>query len=84
MSDDLREKLADLEHKQWQHWTTYILAEIEREMYTNARQDLMDEFRNLKCVHNWRRLMNRGRFSVPGDSTWVDQVLTLLEDENAP
>lgn len=73
----LRERLSDLEHEQWAHWTRYMLDTIAGENH------ISEEFEDLPCVRRWRRqcdtpyaqLSEREKES---DREWADKVLDTI------
>lgn len=42
MENKLLEKLAELEHQQWQHWTTYFLENLSYQNINHWREQLKD------------------------------------------
>ena len=50
--ENLLENLAELEHKQWAHWTKYMLERLEQ---LEAEQDAHDPYKVMHQKENWRR-----------------------------
>lgn len=50
--ENLLEDLAELEHKQWAHWTKYMLDRLEQ---LESEQDSHDPYKVLHQKENWRR-----------------------------
>ncbi|MEL6222923.1 MAG: hypothetical protein AAFR31_09815 [Cyanobacteria bacterium J06627_8] len=65
----LREKLAELEHQQWAHWTRYMLDNLTPENVERWRQQIDIPYANLSDTEK------------ESDRQWADKVLALLEDE---
>jgi len=66
----LREKLAELEHKQWSHWTKYLLLE---------KHDDKDRERWLVQMNTeYNDLSEREKDS---DRKWADKVIKLIKKE---
>ncbi len=82
MTDDLREKLAALEHEQWAHWTHYILDRVKA-MWDLGEQDWDDQ------EANWRRQIETPYHDLPegekkSDREWADKVFELLKADAYP
>jgi 6-phosphogluconolactonase/glucosamine-6-phosphate isomerase/deaminase len=75
--DELRERLAELEHKQWSHWTKYMLDEL----YGLFDLDTLN--RNCKPVQSLRRWQKQMKTEYKdltekekdSDREWADKVL---------
>jgi len=65
----LREKLAELEHQQWAHWTRYMLDNLTPQNVERWRQQIDIPYANLSDTEK------------ESDRQWADKVLALLEDE---
>ena len=63
---ELREKLAELEHKQWAHWTEYMLANMSSE---NQKR----WFKQVKL--SYQDLSEKEKDS---DREWADKVLSIV------
>jgi hypothetical protein len=75
MSDPLREKLAELEHKQWAHWYRYMVANLTPE---NTRRW------NEQAATPYTLLTEPEKHS---DREWADKVLEIIklhQDESDP
>jgi len=71
MYKELREKLAELEHKQWQHWMKYMI----------------DNISNGESVERWRREMKTDYKDLTekekeSDRKWADKVLKTITLHN--
>ena len=69
MKETLKEQLAELEHKQWSHWTKYML-ENQRKIMNRIR---------------WKRQMRTPYTELTEeekdlDRIWADKVLDLFEE----
>jgi hypothetical protein len=81
--DELRERLAELEHKQWSHWTKYMLDEL----YGLFDLDTLN--RNCKPVQSLRRWQKQMKTEYKdltekekdSDREWADKVLEQAIDE---
>ena len=70
------ELLADLEHRQWAHWVTYMLDLYEKLPYTEW----------LKQVKKWRGQADTPysdlqEFEKDSDRDWAHQVLEIIADD---
>ena len=50
--ENLLEDLAELEHKQWSHWTKYMLNRLEQ---LENEQDAFDPYKVMHQKQNWHR-----------------------------
>ena len=64
--NELREKLASLEHGQWAHWTEYILSHLTPENIQRWKHQLLTSY---------EFLTEREKDS---DRVWADKVLSIL------
>ncbi len=69
---ELREKLAELEHQQWCHWTKYFL------------DNLMDEEDLKKNINKWAKQAitpyeDLSEKEKDSDREWADRVIKLLK-----
>jgi len=71
INNDLREKLADLEHKQWKHWAKGILKEenISKERERRWEKDFV----------SYKDLPEKTK---DFDREWADKVIKIVENEN--
>lgn len=65
----LREKLADLEHQQWAHWTKYMLDNLTPENIERWKK---------QCDTNYEDLTEKEKDS---DREWAHKVIELLDEE---
>lgn len=70
MSSDLREKLAELEHDQWMHWSQYVAENY----------DIPEELEE-KWGENWEDYDNLSEEMKDKDRKWADKVLDILDEE---
>ena len=66
---NLREKLAELEHRQWQHWTSYFLRHHH---YINFRKRWKKQLKQ-----NYKDLSEKEK---EADRIWADRVLKLFNE----
>jgi len=64
----LRELLADLEHRQWAHWTRYILDNLTPENIERWKRQIDAPYAQLSEKEK------------DSDREWADKVIALLED----
>jgi len=69
MASQLRNKLADLEHAQWAHWTKYMLDNLTDENIARWRQQIDTPFEDLTAKEQ------------SSDYDWADRVIELLGAE---
>ena len=67
---ELIEKLADLEHKQWGHWTRHFLEFYSRSNRRRWERQSHTAYKNLSDEEK------------ESDRVWVRKVLELLEELN--
>lgn len=66
----IRERLAELEHEQWAHWTRYMLDNLTA--VNIARWEL-------QCITQYDCLSEKEKDS---DRKWADKVIQLLDEED--
>lgn len=66
----LREKLSDLEHKQWQHWTNYFLRHHH---YSNFRKRWKNQ-----CSIPYSNLSEKEKDS---DRIYADKVIKIVSNK---
>ena len=81
--ENLLEDLAELEHKQWAHWTKYMLDRLEQ---LESEQDPHDPYKVLHQKENWRR-----QIAVPypaltesekdSDRSWASKSLKITAEQ---
>lgn len=82
----MREKLAKLEHEQWEFWTKAIASELAE------IRDLLRSRQNMKAVvkinkrldlwnEEWIPYDNLSEEVKDSDRVWADKVLELIEKE---
>lgn len=74
--DIILEKLSDLEHDQWAHWTRYMLDTIAKELGVSIE--------DLECVKRWRRQISTpyeelSEKEKESDRNWARKVLAVLD-----
>lgn len=67
---NLRERLADLEHRQWQHWTSYFLRFYH---YSNFRKRWKKQ-----CSILYSNLTEKEKES---DRVYADKVIKLVSNK---
>jgi mannose-6-phosphate isomerase-like protein (cupin superfamily) len=65
--NELREKLADLEHKQWAHWTKYMLENLSDREKARWERQIDTDYKDLSEKEK------------DGDREWADKVLDILK-----
>ncbi|MFA5953831.1 MAG: hypothetical protein WC812_04525 [Candidatus Pacearchaeota archaeon] len=68
--DKLLEKLADLEHKQWSHWTRYLIKNYTKENINRWKKQIKTPY---------SKLSKREKES---DREWAIKVLNLIKKQN--
>ncbi len=67
---DFIEELANLEHKQWQHWTSYFLRYHHCSNYRKRwKKQLQTEYKNLS------------ESEKKSDRVWAEKVAKLINDK---
>lgn len=66
--EELREKIAELEHKQWAHWFIYQLNNSTPENVDRWIQQVNTPYRKLS------------KNEKDADRKWADQILTLIRE----
>ena len=69
--ENLLENLAELEHKQWAHWTKYMLERLEQ---LEAEQDAHDPYKVMHQKENWRRQIATPYFKLTEKEKDSDRV----------
>jgi hypothetical protein len=64
---DFREKLAELEHQQWAHWTQYMLDNLTPENIERWRKQIETPYAELSESEKL------------SDRQWADKVIKLIE-----
>jgi hypothetical protein len=64
----IREKLAELEHVQWSHWTRYMLDHLTPENIARWRR---------QCDTDYADLTEKEKDS---DREWADKVLAIIKE----
>ncbi len=64
--DSQLEKLADLEHKQWAHWTTYMLDNLTDKNIATWKQQIKTPYSGLSEKEK------------ESDREWARKVLSIL------
>jgi hypothetical protein len=67
---NLREKLADLEHTQWAHWTRYMLQNMNLDNITRWQKQIETPYASLTEEEK------------DSDRVWADRVLECMLDKN--
>jgi hypothetical protein len=65
---DLLETLADLEHRQWSHWTRYFLDNLTDENITRWRRQILTSYHDLSEAEK------------DSDRTWATHVLFVFDE----
>ena len=65
----LRERLADLEHQQWAHWTAYMLDNLTPENIERWKR---------QCATDYQDLSEKEKDS---NREWAGKVIKLLDEE---
>jgi hypothetical protein len=72
----LREKLADLEHRQWAHWTKYLLEALGLWVGDRGQRSDIARWRR-QCETPYEALTDTEKNS---DRVWADKVLALCSE----
>ena len=67
MMSDLREELADLEHAQWAHWTSYMLNNLTPENIARWTRQTQTPYSALSEEEK------------DSDRVWADKVILIME-----
>jgi hypothetical protein len=67
----LRERLAELEHEQWAHWTRYLLDHLTPDNVARWR-------RQCDTPYDWLSEAEKDK-----DREWADRVLAVLTGYNS-
>jgi len=73
---ELREELSELEHKQWESWTKYIIENVPIE----KRGLLYDDLR-AKWSKNWKPYSELTEEEKDKDRIWADRVLEKIDQK---
>ncbi|BAY12777.1 hypothetical protein [Calothrix sp. NIES-2098] len=65
----IREKLAELEHIQWSHWTAYMLDNLTPENIDRWRRQINTPYSELSEVEK------------ESDRKWANKVLEILNNQ---
>ena len=95
---ELREELAELEHKQWESWTRYIIEHLF-DAYEQGKGNSNDEIAQMKGLgwliekelvpmmkkwqKNWKPYSELSEEEKDKDRIWADKVLGKLKQEQA-
>ena len=66
LTDTLRERLADLEHRQWAYWTAYMLDNLDTEHIDGWRRQIETPY---------AKLTEREK---DADREWADKILAII------
>ena len=67
---ELREKLADLEHQQWAHWTKYMLDNLTPENIARWKKQIETDYKDLTEKEK------------ESDRVWADKVQKTITMHN--
>lgn len=67
---ELREQLAELEHKQWVHWTDYMLSNLEAGNIERWEKQIKTSYFELTEKEK------------EADRKWADKVLSLVQEDD--
>lgn len=67
MNEKLREKLAELEHNQWAHWTQYLLRHLTPRNEAHWYQQMATPYASLTEEEK------------ESDREWADKVIDILQ-----
>ena len=82
---EIIEKLAELEHTQWAHWTEYMLKRLET---LERDEDASDPYKVRREKGHWRKQIKTPYSKLTekekeADRKWARKVLALLHSINA-
>ena len=66
---ELREKIAEIEHKQWVHWTRYFLNNLTPENLERWKRQCDTPYSELTKIEK------------DADRRWADQILALINSK---
>jgi len=69
LNEETREKLADLEHRQWMSWTKYLVE----------NHDIPEELEE-KWKKNWEDYENLSEEEKDKDRKWADKAVAIVEN----
>jgi len=67
---ELREKLANLEHQQWAHWTKYMLDNLTEENITRWKKQIETDYKDLT------------KKEKESDRVWADKTMKTITKYN--
>lgn len=68
---NLRERLAELEHNQWVHWTRYMLDNLTPDNIERWRKQIETPYAQLSETEK------------ASDRRWADEVIKLIEQDES-
>ena len=77
--ENLLEDLAELEHKQWAHWTKYMLNRLEQ---LEMKEDANDPYKVQRQQENWKRQIATPYLKLTekekdSDRSWASKSLEI-------
>jgi len=69
ISKSTREKLSDLEHQQWAHWTKYMLDNLTPENIKRWKEQIETPYNQLTDKEK------------DSDRAWADKVIEIIEGD---
>lgn len=73
MDKNIREKLAELEHKQWESWSRYVANDLCKINHLAV----IDRWRS-----NWKPYSELNEKTKDSDRKWADKVIKLIKKED--
>ena len=87
IDQEMRERLAALEHDQWAHWTRYMLEVLKPVIglgLSEARNPSTEQIKARECIERWERQIETpyealSESEKDSDREWADKVLAALQ-----
>ena len=81
--ENLLEDLAELEHKQWAHWTKYMLNRLEQ---LEMKEDANDPYKVQRQQENWKRQIATPYSELTekekdSDRSWASKSLEITAEQ---
>lgn len=77
-TDELLDKLAELEHKQWMQWTRSVSRLIDE--CDDVPDELMKKRESWKL--NWKRYDNLTEEEKDKDREWAKKIIEIIEEHD--
>ena len=81
MEKELIEELADLEHKQWAHWTSYFIKQLEKTENNPLRRKALINCWKSEIKTPYNSLSEKEKES---DRVWARKTIKIIDYEMKP